>query len=302
VLLLGVVLVVISFFAWMYLTKEIPATDAMPGDWCGTALGDGPDGVDAVLRVSFGTTSRFMLMFRPSMESCLEDTLVQRGCLGTIRPWANVAGSNDGYAFFKKDGVPESSLTCRFSLSMVGPLTFTPVAIDKPTSLHDLLPFRYEECPIGTECGMGMKYRLLGQPSMAHIPQWYGVYKDGTTSAAINFRGPDFSQYTLVIGYREDVQLCHGLRTDLPGMEQVFEGAGMPTHVNISVLMGRLPICPVFIHVPTDELPLPISTTSKVSSFLETDRILRALLSRPGINALSSVLAGRRIEYRVLDL
>jgi hypothetical protein len=93
---------------------------------------------------------------------------------------------------------------------------------------------------------------------MEQVLQWYGVYTDDTLSAAINFRGPDYNQYTLAIRRGDDVQLCHGRRTDLPGMTTPFDGT--PTFVDLSmafpVVSGSVEHL-VFTQI-TPEKPCPV--------------------------------------------
>jgi hypothetical protein len=114
---------------------------------------------------------------------------------------------------------------------------------------------------------------------MQQIQQWYGVYTDSILSAAINFRGPEFSDYTLAITRDNDVQFCHGRRADLPGT-QSFNGT-----LNFVDLSTAFPIISgtchlVFTQVLPEEQPLLMQTTSDIPSFLESDRVLRTLLVR----------------------
>jgi hypothetical protein len=181
------------------------------------------------------------------------------------------------YDFFPVRGVPNTAQDCRFSLSMMGaPLTFVPATLDKPTDARVLLPVREKECPSGIVCGSGL-YGLFRQQSMLNIQQWYGLYTDSMLTAAINFRGPDFNQYTLAITRDDDVQLCHGRRQDLVGMKSFDDTM---TFVDLStafpIVSGACHL--VFSRVSPDELPLPMTNRSDVTSFIESDRVLRAIL------------------------
>lgn len=272
-----VLFVILVVLGYLYRASMLyPVTPVFrSGDWCGTAIGQGPDGIDAVLCVS-GTTSRFVLATRPSMyteHSQDDECLVQCGHVAAIQPWARSVPDDGVYDFCTTDG------DCRFGLSaMTTPLTFVPLGLDKPISARALLPVRDSECPPGTDCGSGL-YGLFRQPCMQQIQQWYGVYTDSILSAAINFRGPEFSDYTLAITRDNDVQICHGRRADLPGT-QSFNGT-----LNFVDLSTAFPIFSgachlVFMQVLPEEQPLPMQTTSDVPSFLESDRVLRTLLVR----------------------
>jgi hypothetical protein len=135
---------------------------------------------------------------------------------------------------------------------------------------------------------------------MVQIPQWYGVYKDDTLSTAINFRGPDYNQYTLAITRGDDVQLCHGRRTDLPGLTDPFDGT--PTFVDLSMAfpglsgVGHL----VCTQISPEQLPVPVQFTSDVTSFIESDRVLRALLLRTDTTDLTRQFRGTTMT--MLDL
>jgi hypothetical protein len=301
-----VTLMILAVFGTIYLaplssvTSPSPSTPGhtvlQPGDWCGTAAGQGPDGIDAVLCVS-AKTSRFVLVTRPSMYTNHredDDCLVQRGHVDAIQSWArsdNVAYGNEVYAFFTTGGISNTSMNCRFALSMIGTsLTFVPMELDRPVHAHSLLSVRNSACPPGMDCGSGL-YGFFRQASMLQIPQWYGVYMDSILSVAINFRGPSFSQYTLAITRGDDVQLCHGRRTDLPDMES-FDGT-----LKLVDLSTAFPIVSgarhlVFMHVAPEELPPPSQSTSDVTSFVESDRVLRALLS---LQRSTTTVSDRRI-------
>jgi hypothetical protein len=302
---LCVVLVVFAAFGVVYFVSH-PCQTTVPThrvvqleDWCGVAAGQGPDGVDAVLCVS-GQTSEFILTTRPSMytEHNQVEGLVQHGHVTTIQPWAR--SCKGAYKFFTEDGVRESSLHCHFDLSIIGaPLVFVPVVIAAPIGIQDMLPMRERECPDHVVCGSGL-YRMFRQADMAHIPHWYGVHRDDTISATIAFRGQNFSQYTLAIAYADGVQLCHGRREDIRGLDDaVFGGTAVPTFINIT-LPTLFSCTMVFLHVQTENLPMPIPTTSDVASSLESDRVLGALLLHENVPDATKELRGLRILTRTL--